>query len=35
MQAYFGSGMSGIVSFDFFVRRLPPGWNFLLESKAT
>jgi nicotinate phosphoribosyltransferase len=32
MQAYFDSGMNDIASFEFFVRKLPPGRNFLLAA---
>lgn len=32
MQAYFDSGMNETASFEFFVRKLPPGRNFLLAA---
>jgi nicotinate phosphoribosyltransferase len=32
MQAYRDAGMDGIASFEFFVRKLPPGRNFLMAA---
>lgn len=30
LQAYFNEGMEDVAVFDFFVRRLPKGWNYLI-----
>ena len=30
LQAYFREGMDDVAVFDFFVRRLPKGWNYLI-----
>ena len=30
LQAYFREGMEDVAVFDFFVRRLPKGWNYLV-----
>jgi nicotinic acid phosphoribosyltransferase len=32
LQAYFGQGMNGTAVFEFFVRKLPPGRNFLMAA---